>query len=86
MCGTVQHTAVRLDFLEVHALWRIRRPLKHHVLEQVRESGASFLLEPRADVVDQVNGDHGDGRVAGQDHAHSVLELVFPDRMLAWAP
>ena len=70
----------------MHAFWRIRGALKHHVLEQVRESGASFFFEPRADVVDQVNGDHGDGRIAGQDHAHSILELVFLDGNVAWAP
>ena len=57
MSGAVQAAAIRFDESKMLALFHVGRAFKHHVLEQVGEAAAAFLLRPGADVVDDVNGD-----------------------------
>jgi len=57
----------------------VLRPLEHHVLEEVREAGATADLVARADVVVERERDRGDGAVGAQDDAEPVVEHVALD-------
>ncbi len=66
MRGTIQHAAGRVDELDVDHLVRVLGALKHHVLEEVRESAAPARLETKTDVV--VHADRSDrGSAIGRD-------------------
>ena len=54
----------------------VRRPLEHHVLEEVRETGAPRLLVLRADVIPDVDRHGRNGVVLVEDHVEPVLQLV----------
>ena len=67
---------VELAFLDV------LRSLEHEVLEQVREAGSPRLLVGGADVVPDVDGDHGHALVLMQDHGQPVGEPELAIRHL----
>ncbi len=46
----------------------------------MREAGAALLFGARADIVNHVDGDYGDGVVLGEDDAQAVLQLIGFDR------
>ena len=48
------------------------RAVEHHVLEEVREAGDAFVLVARADLVEGVEGDVGDGVVFLHEDGHAV--------------
>jgi hypothetical protein len=58
----------------------VRGPLEHEVLEEMRESRATFDLVLRADAVPDVHLHEGDGMVFGEDHVESVLQHVGIER------
>jgi hypothetical protein len=68
--------AVRFHHGVLHAFGRVGGALEHHVLEEMREAGAALLFGARADIVDHVDSDHGDGVVLREDDAQAVLQLV----------
>jgi len=77
MSGAVEGAAIRFDEAHVLAFFDVGRAFEHHVLEEVRKAGAAFFLGARSDIVDHVDGDHGQRVVARQNHAEAVIELVF---------
>ena len=60
----------------------VLRALEHHVLEQMRETGAARLFVRRADVIPQVHGDHRQPLVPAQDHVEAVRQRVLLEREL----
>ncbi len=61
----------------------VLRALEHHVLEEVREAGASLALVARADVVLDDDGVDRRRVILGDDHAQAVLELRVGELDLA---
>src|SRR5262249_54444735 len=62
----------------------ILRPLKHHVLEEMREASAPAPLVLRSDVIPDVDGDNRRSMIFMQDDSQAVLERVFLVRDLRW--
>ena len=62
--------------LDVLIRRNVLRPLKHHVLEQMRETGAPRLFVGGADVVPEVDGDERQPVVLRQDHAQPVWQRI----------
>ena len=58
-----------------------RRPLEHHVLEQVRHPGLAVALHPRPHQVGDVDRDGGLRRVREHQHLEAIGELVLPDAL-----
>jgi hypothetical protein len=77
---TIQTATVRLDEFCVLKLLHVRRTLKHHVFEQMREAGAALRLEPEADVVIHGNRDHGRGVIFRDHHFETIRKFVIDDR------
>ena len=50
---------------------------KHHVLEQMRESGPAWLFVRRADVVPDIDRDQRQRAVLRQDDFESVGQTIF---------
>ena len=73
--GAVHRAAVAVDREEVLARPDVLRAFEHHVLEQMREAGAAGALVPRADVVDDGDGEHRRDVILGDDQPQTVLEL-----------
>ena len=77
---SVQRPAVLVDDADVLELADVLGPLKHHVLEQVREAGPVPRLDAESDPVHHL--DHDDRRrvVLADDDAQSVGQLLVDDR------
>ena len=77
---TVETPAICFDELGVLKLLHVCRSLKHHVLEEMRESGASFRLETKTHVV--IDSDCNDRRhvIFGNHDFESVRQLVIDHR------
>src|SRR5215813_13893543 len=56
------------------------RALKHHVLEQMRKTSATFRFVTRADVVVDADGNDRHRLVLIQDNAQSIVESKLFDR------
>ena len=65
--GTIEHAAAGIDQLDVLHLGRIGGTLKHHVLEQVRETAAALRLEAKSDFVVHSDGDDRSGGIWRDD-------------------
>ena len=76
----VQHAARGIDQLDVHHLAGVGRALKHHVLEQVRETAAAARLDAKSDVVIDAHGGHRRRAVRRNDHAQAVGQRHALDR------
>ena len=48
--------------------------LKHHVLEEMGEPGATLLLITRAGIVGKRDGEHGRGMLGNDDHSQPVIQ------------
>ena len=68
--------------LVVHAIGRVAGPGEHHVLEQVREPGASRQFVLRANVIPDVHGDSRSRVVGRQDDRQTVRQRVRFKRQL----
>ena len=66
--------------LEVLIARDVLRALKHHVLEEVRETGAPLVFVRRPDVIPQVDRDDRQTAVLAQDDVEPVRELVLLER------
>ena len=66
------------DFLERPEIARIvvLRPFEHQVFEEVRKTGAPWLLVLRADVVPDVDGDDRAAVILVHDHIEPVRQLM----------
>ena len=73
--GAVHVAAIIQDQHEVLAFADVFRALKHHVLEQVRESGAAGALVAAANVVRNVNRVDGRAVVGHKNYAQTVVEF-----------
>ena len=80
----IQTSAVRLDEFCVLKLLHVRRALKHHVFEEMREAGAALRFEPEADVVIDGNRDHGRDVIFGDDDLEAVRKFVIDDWNVEW--
>ncbi len=60
----------------MQAVRHVPRAGEHHVLEQVREAGASRHLVFRADVIPHVDRDSRCGVILREDHGETVWEFV----------
>ena len=63
-------------------LLHVGRALKHHVLEQVREAGAAFRLDPESDAVVDRHGDGRRGVTLADDDLQSIRQPVINDRYI----
>src|SRR2546425_1635432 len=70
--GAVERAAGALHQLEVLALLHVRRPLEHHVLEQVGEARAAGALVACARVVPEIHRHDGGRMVLRVYHAQAV--------------
>jgi hypothetical protein len=77
--GAVERAAGPLHELEVLVGLDVRGALEEHVLEQVREAGASLALVRRADVVPQVHRDDRRGVILREHDQQAVGEAVAFD-------
>ncbi len=80
----IQTSAVCLDELRVLKLLHVRRTLKHHVFEEMREAGAALWFEPEADVVIDGNRDHWRDVIFRDHHLQAVRKFVIDDRNVEW--
>ena len=69
-----------LDELPVLGFLHVRRPLEHHVLEQVREPRATGSLIAGADLVPDVHGDDRRRVVWGEDDAQAIRQRELLER------
>ncbi len=76
----VQRPAGTLHELEVLVRRDVRRSLEEHVLEQVREAGASGALVRRADVIPEVDRDERRGVVFRQGDAEAIRKTIGLER------
>ena len=76
----VQRPAVLVDDADVLELADVSRPLKHHVLEQVRKTGPVPRLDAEPDAVHHLDHDHRRGVVLADDDAQAVRQLLVNDR------
>ena len=60
-------------------LWYVSRPLKHHVLEQVRKARLTGLLNPAADIVAQRDTHNGDRTIGLNRHPKAVGQGALMD-------
>ena len=67
-------TAAFDDFVQ-RAFGRNRSTLEHHVLEQVRKTGAAVRLETKADSIRHTNSERRRRVVFGDDHGQAVREF-----------
>jgi hypothetical protein len=58
----------------------VLRALEHHVLEEMRKAGASFLFVCRADVVPEVDGNDRQAPILAQDDVEAVRQRVLLER------
>src|SRR6185437_2974695 len=72
-------TAGALHVLEMLGLPDVRRPLKHHVLEEVGESGHLGALVAGTDAVPEVHRDHRCLMLLGIEHLETVGEAEGVD-------
>ena len=75
-----------LQVPEVLVLGDVLGALEHHVLEQVRETGAPRLLVLRADLVPDVDDDLGHAVVLVEDHLEAVRQSYFSNASSAGGP
>src|SRR5262249_33086272 len=71
----VEHATARIDELDVLHFGRVRRALKHHVFEEMREPAAALRLEPKADLIVDANGNDGSCRVRNDDDLKAIGQL-----------
>ena len=76
----VQESAGGIDELYMHHLGSVFRPLKHHVLEQVRESAASTRLEAKSNLVIDAEGNQRRHPNRRNHHSQCVFECSAFDR------
>ena len=72
MRRAIEHAAGGIDQLDVHHFAGVGRALKHHVLEQVRETAAAARLDAKTDVVVDAHRGHRRRVVRRNDHAQAV--------------
>src|SRR6185503_12446924 len=65
------------DHPEVRIGRDVLRGLKHHVLEEVRKTGAARFLVGRTNVVPEIHRDHWQSVILGEDYVETVRERVF---------
>jgi hypothetical protein len=65
--------------LEVRGLWNILGALKHHVLEEMREAGASNFFIARPDIIIESYGNDGHGVVLAKNNAQTVGKCELCD-------
>src|SRR5208282_5623978 len=59
---------------------RVRRALKHHVLEKMSEAAAAARLEAKSNLVVDAHGHHGRCCIRRDDHFQSVRQRRALDR------
>src|SRR2546427_4522908 len=74
------YTTLFRSQLVVLLLVHVCRSLKHHVLEEVREPGATGTLVARADLVPHIDRDDGRRVVLGVDDAQAVGQRELLER------
>ena len=79
--GRAVHRAAGVrDELKVRGFRNVLGALKHHVLEQMRESGAAFGFVARTDVIVNADGNDRHGLILIEDDPQSVIESELFDR------
>src|SRR6266576_5848882 len=68
------------EITEMLVGFHVSRPLKHHVLEEMREPGAARLLIRRPNVVPDIDRYQGKSVILREDDLESVSELVLLKR------
>ena len=66
--------------MKMRGFRHILRALKHHVLEEMRETGAPFGLVARSDVVINTDGNDWHRLVLIEHNAQSIVESILFNR------
>src|SRR5260370_41678546 len=74
MRGAMECAAAGIDELDVLHLGGVGGTLKHHVLEEMRETAAALRLEAKANFVVDADGNDRSGGVGRDDYLQSVRE------------
>src|SRR6185295_15737149 len=77
--GAVHGAAGGKDILKVSRLGNVFRSLKHHVLEEMGETGSSQLFITRTDVVVQSDGYDRHSMVFAQNNAKTIGKIKLLD-------
>ena len=73
---SVERPTDTFDQLEVLILRDVLGPLKHHVLEEVSETGLAYDLVPGPDSVPNVSRDDRDASIGGKHDLQAIVEPV----------